>query len=167
MSGANNWMSIGAGGLYGTNTDVGGGGGGLIQSRSVIDYLRIGSPGRTPDAEYPSGYLGTFRSRRAGRLDGTAGSTDGDPILKKIGSLNKRSYTRGTHVGERVDPGDYIWPESWRPDRGIKAEKRGRPMALMSAQSQEARLVHGGTALAPPIEPRRAGNLRALAPMWR
>src|SRR5688500_16168090 len=49
---------------------------------------------RTPDAQYPDGYLGTIPSRR------------GDRILDTLKSRqNQRSYQRGVHKGERIDPG--------------------------------------------------------------
>jgi len=57
-----NVQSLGAGGMYGTNTVYGGGG--QAVARSEMDESRMGV-GRQPSAEYPDGYLGTIRSRRS------------------------------------------------------------------------------------------------------
>ena len=45
-----NVQNLGAGGLYGTNTSLGGGG--TPVARSELDFLRLGV-GRQPSAEYP------------------------------------------------------------------------------------------------------------------
>jgi hypothetical protein len=70
---------------------------------------------RTPEATYPDGYLGTITSRRDDRLLGA---------LK--GRVNERSYQRGVHKGERIDPGDYFWPEQFNLDTGLKNESRSQ-----------------------------------------
>jgi len=33
--------------------------------------------------------------------------------------VNQRSYQRGVHAGERIDPGDYLWPDDVGPLDGI------------------------------------------------
>lgn len=33
--------------------------------------------------------------------------------------VNQRSYSRGVHLGERIDPGDYLWPDELAPLSGI------------------------------------------------
>lgn len=63
---------------------------------------------RVPSAQYPDGYLGTITSRREDRLL--------DSIKHRE---NARSYTRGVHKGERIDPVDYFWPESFHPMSGL------------------------------------------------
>lgn len=178
--GGTNWQSLGAGGLWGgaTNTVVGGGGGGftgagvlsgdMTSARSSLDWARIGSPGRTPEAEYPDGYLGASAGNGQYR----------DRLLQKIGSLNRRSYQRGVHKGERIDPGDYVWPTEWRPDRGIKAQKAGHNLRL-AAGTVEPRLIRSGTSYmgpydrswGPPVEretpaTNRRAQLGWLAPSW-
>jgi hypothetical protein len=45
-----NTQNLGAGGMYGTNTNYGGGG--VPVARSELDFLRLGV-GRQPSAEYP------------------------------------------------------------------------------------------------------------------
>ena len=36
--------------------------------------------------------------------------------------VNQRSYQRGVHLGERIDPGDYLWPEGVSPLDGIERQ---------------------------------------------
>lgn len=75
--------------------------------RSVLDARRM-MYNRTPNAEYPSGYLGTITSRR------------GDRVLDSLKArVNQRSYQRGVHLGERIDPGDYLYPDEMGPLDGI------------------------------------------------
>jgi hypothetical protein len=155
----NNWQSLGAGALYGTNTALGGGG---TFSRSELDSRRMGVA-RTPQAEYPDGYLGTINNRR------------GDRLLDSVKtSVNSRSYSRGVHVGTRVDPSDYFWPESLQPDRGLIAEASGQrpqlvgilaPITLVNdgkAPGAE-RTANGATTT---IDPIRASKMQHLRPSW-
>lgn len=39
--------------------------------------------------------------------------------------VGQRSYQRGVHRGERIDPSDYYYPAGFEPDRGIKRQMRG------------------------------------------
>lgn len=170
MSGGQNWQALGAGGLYGTNTVYGSMGGGLAQARDQLDYARMGSPGRTPEAEYPDGYLGSANGRQQ------------DKLLKKIGDLNRRAYSRGVHKGERIDPGDYVWPSEWTPERGLAAQAVGSRQMLASVGGPEPRLTHqmqqhnaapppvqGSRPQAGPVEyrnPRAQSELGWLLPNW-
>jgi hypothetical protein len=75
--------------------------------RSVLDGRRM-MLNRTPNAEYPAGYLGTITSRR------------GDRMLDSLKArVNQKAYQRGVHAGERIDPGDYLYPEGMSPLEGI------------------------------------------------
>lgn len=155
-----NIQANGAGGLYGTSTVYGGGG--MVSARDILDYARLGSPGRTPEAEYPDGYLGT-----------RTGSRREDKLLDKIGSMNRRSYVRGVHKGERIDPGDYVWPANWRPDRGLQFEAMGAK-TMLAADGPEPRLTHAMRDMPPPpvsgpvgTDPHRNGQLAHLLPAWR
>jgi hypothetical protein len=66
---------------------------------------------RTPEGQYPDGYLGTITARRD------------DKLLRTLRSREtQRSYQRGVHKGERIDPGDYIWPEQFNLESGLKRE---------------------------------------------
>lgn len=107
-----NFQNLGAGGLYGGNTNVGGGGTPVVP-RSNLDYLRLGV-GRAPSAEYPDGYLGNLRSRRNDRGIPT------DTVLDSLKNRqNQRAYQRGVHKGERVDPAQYYWPQGLEPNRRL------------------------------------------------
>jgi hypothetical protein len=78
--------------------------------RSVMDARRM-MVNRTPNADYPNGYLGTITSRREDRLF--------DSLKARV---NQRSYQRGVHLGERIDPGDYLFPENMGPLAGIERQ---------------------------------------------
>jgi hypothetical protein len=69
---------------------------------------------RTPEAQYPDGYLGTVPSRRGDRL------LDG---LKA--RQTNRPYTRGIHKGERIDTRDYEWPPEFNLWTGLEMEAAG------------------------------------------
>lgn len=112
-----NWQYLGGNGFTGSYTTTGGGGT-PITGRSEIDFLRMGV-GKTPEAEYPDGYLGTIRSRRDDRGNGT------DTVLDSLKSRqNQRAYQRGVHKGERIDPGQYYWPKGLEPDKRLKVTPR-------------------------------------------
>lgn len=123
-----NIQSLGANGMYGTNTVYGGGG--TPVARSEMDYLRMGV-GREPSAEYPDGYLGTIRTRRDDR--GRPNSVSEQVLHGLKIRQTQRGYQRGVHRGERIDPNDYFLPTQLAADRGIKrqmsAAKRGIPAA--------------------------------------
>jgi hypothetical protein len=109
-----NVQNLGAGGMYGTNTNYGGGG--VPVARSELDFLRLGV-GRAPQAEYPDGYLGTIRSRRDDR--GRTSSTSDNVLDSLKVRIGQRSYQRGVHRGERIDVQDYYYPEGLDPMRGL------------------------------------------------
>lgn len=111
-----NWQYLGANGYQGAYTTTGGNGTPVVP-RSNLDYQRLGI-GRVPEAEYPDGYLGTIRSRRDDKGKPYAVS---DTVLDSLKNrTNQRAYQRGVHKGERIDPGQYMWPENLRPDRRVK-----------------------------------------------
>jgi len=69
---------------------------------------------RTPEAQYPDGYLGTVPSRRGDRLlDGLKART------------TNRPYSRGVHKGERVDTRDYFWPPEFNLWSALEAQAKG------------------------------------------
>lgn len=134
-----NVQNLGAGGMYGTNTNYGGGG--TPVARSELDFLRLGV-GREPSAEYPDGYLGTIRSRRDDR--GRPSSTS-DKVLDSLKvRVGQKSYQRGVHRGERTDPSNYYYPEALKPERGIlrqmKASYNGTTY-LAQRYVEDAKLV--------------------------
>ncbi len=145
----------------------------LVGYRSIIDAKRTMAAARTPEAEWPDGYLGTITSRR------------GDRLLNAIKTrLTQRSYQRGVHKGEKIDPSDYYWTEEVNPDIGLQYESYG---LKWTAQGNVAeRLAHGGIEMASPaeiaaaassvglegpasaeIDPVRQARLARLLPGWR
>ena len=168
-----NTQSLGASGLYGTYTNYGGGG--VPVARSELDYLRMGV-GREPQAEYPNGYLGTIRSRRddRGRLNSAS-----EEVLEGVKRLNQRSYQRGVHRGERIDPSDYYLPKELSMDRGIRrqmAAANKKQAALRNAPvvslAPAPHLVNDGKANtrhnAPyEVNKRRIDQISRMKPDWK
>ena len=152
------WQTLGAGGLYGGN--VVGSGSAMPVARSELEAARMGT-GSVPSAAYPDGYLGTIRSRRDDRL-----------LDSTKNRVNQRSYQRGVHKGERIDPGDYRWPEQMQPDRGLRAESKGKRTELLMDLAPPPNLVNDGktnTVADQPYEMnlRRQEQLTRLLPSWR
>jgi len=151
-----NWQSLGASGMWGTYTS----GGNAPVARSRLDESRLGV-GRVPQAEYPDGYLGNVVSRR------------GDKILDSVKArITQKQYQRGVHKGERIDPGDYLWPDSQRPQRGLESEARGLRQAPAAKLFPPAQLVNDGKTAQLAHQPidvgaRRQEQLRRLSPSWR
>lgn len=169
MSPNQNWQSLGAGGLNGYNNQ---GGSGTPVARSELDSIRIGT-GRTPEAEYPDGYLGSVNSRRGDRLL--------DSIKQRVG---QKSYQRGVHKGERIEPSAYFWSPEFGAEDGIRRQSkavvdvqdgvvryltpRGAPD---SAYAPPPHLVNDGKANTVANQPAemnqiRAQQLKYLKPGW-
>jgi hypothetical protein len=139
-----------------------GGGGGVPEPffRDLLDARRS-MWRRTPDAEYPDGYLGTIVSRR------------GDRVLDSLKSrVNQRQYQRGVHKGERIDPGDYYWPAKFNPDLGLELEARGEKFSpigidMPTEVTREMVLPAKGALMQQTLNPKRQAQLRMLAPSYR
>lgn len=163
----NNWQSLGADGLWGGATAYGGGG--TPVTRDSLDAARLGV-GRVPQAEYPDGYLGTLRSRRSDRT-GLPASTS-DSVLDSLKNrLTQRSYQRGVHKGERIDPSDYYYPKGLDPQRGLRNEAAGKRTAPMMQYAPPPHLVNDGKADPPQtilgqIDPKRQAQMTRLLPSW-
>lgn len=170
-----NWQYLGASGYIGAYTTTGGGGT-PITPRSAMDYLRLGV-GKTPSAEYPDGYLGTIRSRRDDKGNGS------DTVLDSLKARQtQRGYQRGVHKGERIDPGEYMWPENLKPDRRVKntaklVENEGvvtmnvRRNTPKMALAPHPHLVNDGKAnisanVPAEFNPRVAQHFSHLKPRW-
>lgn len=173
-----NWQYLGASGYIGAYTTTGGGGTPIV-TRSVMDSLRIGV-GKTPSAEYPDGYLGTIRSRRDDKGKPYAVS---DVVLDSLKARqNQRGYQRGVHKGERIDLGEYAWPEGLEPDRRLNARvkpvdngggisymvKRNAPNSMLAPAPH---LINDGKANISanvPVEfnTKLAGHFNHLRPRW-
>jgi hypothetical protein len=146
------------------NANTAGGGGGIgPYFRDAMDARRS-AWNRTPEAMYPDGYLGTINSRR------------GDRLLDNLKNrANQRSYVRGVHKGERIDPADYLNPPQLQPDRRLKALAQGIPFDTQILVERNA----PNFALLPQYTPKqqsmqgatggvgRTTQLRRLAPPWR
>lgn len=164
-----NWQNIGLDGVQGYNNLSGYGG---PVARGDLDAIRIGT-GRVPQAEYPDGYLGTIRSRRDDRLL--------DSIKSRV---NQKSYQRGVHKGERVEPSAYYWTPDFNDQSGVKRQMKatqvtdnGVTVWQMPRFTQDVRMVPAphlvndgksnlisdspGT-----INVRRANQLNYLKPKW-
>lgn len=120
-----------------------------------------------PDTTYPDGYLGTMSSNR--RQDKTLGT---------LSRSNARQYSRGVHKGERVNPGDYIWPDEFNKWTGLQLESQGRKFSPPGAEP--VRLTNDGKVgprgisrdaesaeQAQQISPERRSRLKSLVPSWR
>lgn len=151
---------------FGSPFPVGGGGDLQPWWRDALDFQRS-MWRKTPEAEYPDGYLGTFRGRREDRLL--------DSLKNRV---NQRSYQRGVHKGERIDPGDYLWPAAFQPTRGLAYEDAGMRQAPVEVIAD--RIPPAGAAMFPRganslvtlnrtprvIDPKRVEQLRRLMPTW-
>jgi len=81
-----------------------------VQYRSSLDASRAGK------AQYPDGYLGSLsQDRRQDKLM--------DAVQDQ---LNKKSYQRGVHKGEKIDKSDYFWDRASgiTPMSGLEREAR-------------------------------------------
>lgn len=101
----------------GAITYTGGSGGTLMSgARDILDARRLMDTGHVPSAEYPDGYLGTIG----------AGTRRQDRLLNNIGNrATQKSYQRGVHKGERIDPADYYWTADVHPAAALQAQARG------------------------------------------
>ena len=122
--------------------------------------------GGSPDTQYPDGYLGTMSSNRRQ-----------DKILNAVQRTNTRPYTRGVHKGERINAGDYLWPDEFNLQTGLVLQSQGLKFAPPGAEP--VRLTNDGKAgprgiprgLDRPqeevVDMQRRGLLKSLAPPWR
>jgi hypothetical protein len=134
--------------------------------RSAIDKVMV-AWGAGPDTQFPDGYLGTqpATSRRS------------DKLLNSVHRTNSRPYSRGVHKGERVNPGDYIWPVELNLWSGLEFEAKGMKWAPVGADP--VMLTNDGKAgprgiprnLDRPqmeiIDQQRRSRLKSLAPGWK
>ncbi len=141
-------------------------------AHDLLDQVRMNWR-RTPEAEYPDGYLGNINPRRGDRL------LDG---LKQRQA--KRSPWRGVHVGERIDPINYLWPDEFNLMSGIvnQATTGQRYVSpVIGGALEDERIptdgrwrsaAHGarhglsGVGSARPQDPDRVSVLRSQAPAY-
>lgn len=118
------------------------------------------------DAQYPDGYLGTMDSNRRQ-----------DKILGTLSRMNARQYSRGVHKGERINAGDYIWPDEFNLYTALELQAQGKKFAPTGAEP--VRLTNDGKvgprgiprdqsrADATEISLERRSVLKSLAPAWK
>lgn len=75
------------------------------------------------------------------------------------------------HAGERIDPGDYLWPEEQNPLRGIQANAEGVRQAPLLEFFQPTPTVDGvsaprGSESILTIDQHRASQLAMLKPTY-
>lgn len=127
---------------------------------------RLTAWGASPDVQYPDGYLGTMSSNRRQ-----------DKILNAVARTNTRPYSRGVHKGERINAGDYIWPEEFNLQTGLLYQSQGKKFAPPGAAPVQ--LTNDGKAgprgiprgLDRPqeevVDMQRRSMLKRLAPPWK
>lgn len=121
---------------------------------------------RGADTQYPDGYLGTMSANRRQ-----------DKILGSLSRMNARQYSRGVHKGERINAGDYIWPDEFNPYTALQYQAQGLKFAPQGAEP--VRLTNDGKvgprgisrdqkrdeAMEMSLE--RRSRLKSLTPNWR
>lgn len=90
---------------------------------------------------------------------------------------NTRPYSRGVHKGERINPGDYVWPDEFNMFTGLQLQSQGKKFAPPGAEP--VRLTNDGKVgprgiprgLSRPqqevVNMERRSMLKTLAPPWR
>lgn len=118
------------------------------------------------DAQHPDGYLGTMSSNRRQ-----------DKILGTLSRMNARQYSRGVHKGERINTGDYFWPDEFNLYSALQSQAKG--MRFSSVGAEPVRLTNDGKVgprgipspeekvEASQISPEYRAKLKSLAPRWR
>lgn len=132
LAGLNNTQYLPPVGQQGSVTQYGGGGGLPISGfRSILDAKLAAATGKTPEAQYPDGYLGSITDRHA------------DKLLDTIKN-NARAYTRGVHKGSRISPRDYFWEEGFNLYTTIENRMAGDTQRFAAQGNPAERLAHGG-----------------------
>lgn len=132
VAGLNNTQYIPPVGQQGSVTQYGGGGGTpLTGFRSILDARLAAATGKTPEAQYPDGYLGSVIDRNQ------------DKLLQTVRN-NARSYTRGVHKGSRIAPQDYFWPDDLTPYTTLEKRLHGSKTRFAAQGNPLERLAHGG-----------------------
>lgn len=126
---------------------------------------RLAAFGASPDTAHPDGYLGTITNRRQ------------DKVMGAIARQNQRSYTRGVHKGERINPGDYVWPSEFNLQTGLQNQLKGKRFAPVGAEpvilTNDGKVGPKGVPqnLDRPqqqaIDMERRKRLKSLAPDWK
>ena len=78
---------------------------------------------------------------------------------------------RGVHKGERIDPGDYLWPKEWSNTTGIENERKGKKTVPIGIYTPATHLVNDGKVNIPnyipnQINPVRKNQMSHMRPPW-
>lgn len=116
------------------------------------------------DSQYPDGYLGTMSANRRQ-----------DKLLGTMSRMNARQYSRGVHKGERINPGDYLWPDEFNMFTGLVLEQQGKKFSPPGAEP--VRLTNDGKVgprgiptnddTPAEINPARRSYFKNLMPAWK
>ena len=117
-----------------------------------------------PDTVHPDGYLGTMSANRRQ-----------DKLLGTLSRNNARQYSRGVHKGERINPGDYLWPDEFNNNTGLILQSQGKKFSPPGAEP--VRLTNDGKVgprgiptnddTPAEINPVRRAYFKNLMPAWR
>lgn len=142
------WQFLNVNGAPQNGSPVTGGGGTPLGGyHSLLDARRSVASGKVPYAEYPDGYLGNVNSRREDRL------------LQHVQTrLTQRSYQRGVHKGERIDPRDYYWNDAVNPQVALEYEARGLKWTQQGSTAKDQINHMGNNHLLTPDEVARVAN---------
>lgn len=115
---------------------------------------------RTPEAQYPDGYLGTIRTRREDRMLGAVSERS-----------TQRNYQRGVHKGERIDQSDYFWRPDFNPMSGLQRQATTGMRAAPLFGPETTVLAHDGKVSGAmlgviSVNPAEAQKLSHLRPRW-
>jgi hypothetical protein len=131
--------------------------------RSSKDELLSGYRSQ-PDTVHPDGYLGTMSANRRQ-----------DKLLGTLSRNNARQYSRGVHKGERINPGDYLWPDEFNNRTGLILEAQGKkfsppgaePVRLTNDGKVGPRGIPSNQDVPAEINPVRRAYFKSLMPAWR
>lgn len=142
----------------GSNVSGGGGGYPIIGARNALDMRRMMMSGRTPDAQYPDGYLGT-----------TPNDRHADKLLNSYGASARydRTPTRGVHRGGKLDRDAYKWPSWMTPMTGIERQSRSQQRWAPVGRPADVPTFPGSNATPQNSQPLKASDLAKYAPTWR
>jgi hypothetical protein len=100
-----------------------------------------------------------------------------DKILGSLSRMNARQYSRGVHKGERINAGDYLWPDEFNLYTALQYQAQGLKFAPQGAEP--VRLTNDGKvgprgisrddkrdeAMEMSLE--RRSKLKSLTPNWK
>lgn len=117
--------------------------------RDPLDHARMAFSKRTPDAQYPDGYLSAPPSRRQ-RL------YESSPTPSRLPSQ------RGLHKVDAVPVSDYFWPEEMDPFIALRYQASGKKFVTPGVVRDSLDLDDRESA----ASPEKISSLRSMAPRW-